>query len=533
MKQIILLITRFLILMVLLISCKKDDTIYDNSKNKDYTKLNTSEGEILLGKQLEDPYALKNMKMAYSNLKSYNSEIPDIELMPTHSYYRFLPKDQNELDLLKSDSTLILNDFPFDFELVNPGTYYHDPTLPASSITWQYCVIPIGQAIPNIHKELLYEVYIPFSEDSISLKSTSAISQFLYDLEEESFRLTGNLQENYNLNTKGLLPSQYTPKGTITVWDDLLGRYIPLNQATVRAWTYTKVDSKLTNSNGYFELDKFRYEVNYSIKWERLDFEIRNGMVAQAYFNGPKKRGDWNLDIRYGESVMYASIHRAAFKHFYGDNLGIYRPYKKDRDRTKLCYMDGIGTGMFWGDIPGSDIQIWGKNDAANYKPTNQVFSTTTHELGHQSHYEFIKNVQYWQVSKFVYESWAEAVEWALTNDEYNKLGLKYSYIYAVRFNHQDGIQDWVKSQTDWEYSPIFIDLMDNFNQRYSGSTGNFWHTGNVIYPDDRVSGYTLSYLNSFILRDSYGYTSLRDAVKNHKLTGITDKDIDDLFLLY
>jgi len=45
--------------------------------------------------------------------------------------------------------------------------------------------------------------------------------------------------------------------------------------------------------------------------------------------------------------------------------------------------------------------------------------------------------------------------------------------------------------------------------------------------------GDTLSYLQNNILIYSYGISSLRDAVKNHKKTGVTDAMVDELFALY
>lgn len=47
------------------------------------------------------------------------------------------------------------------------------------------------------------------------------------------------------------------------------------------------------------------------------------------------------------------------------------------------------------------------------------------------------------------------------------------------------------------------------------------------------ISGYTLSYIQNNILDDAYGFSSLRDAIKNHKISGVTNADIDELFALY
>jgi hypothetical protein len=37
-------------------------------------------------------------------------------------------------------------------------------------------------------------------------------------------------------------------------------------------------------------------------------------------------------------------------------------------------------------------------------------------------------------------ESWAKAVEWALTNDEYHKLGTKYNNLDAKNYNYETDI---------------------------------------------------------------------------------------------
>ncbi len=82
-----------LLLIIVTSSCKKDDYNLDNSGSfQNPTSLAQKEGQTILGEQLEDPYALKNMKQAYSNLKSANSETPDVDIQPTHTYIRFLPK---------------------------------------------------------------------------------------------------------------------------------------------------------------------------------------------------------------------------------------------------------------------------------------------------------------------------------------------------------------------------------------------------------------------------------------------------------
>ncbi|HRW63110.1 MAG TPA: hypothetical protein P5132_06460, partial [Bacteroidales bacterium] len=204
-------------------------------------------------------------------------------------------------------------------------------------------------------------------------------------------------------------------------------------------------------------------------------------------------------------------------------NLGIRRPILNTK--TKLCYIDEKGTGIFWGDygegfLP--DIKVWGKsNSTGDYKPTNTVFATTTHELGHLSHWYFVGIGDYWQTSETVYESWATAVEWALTNHEYNTKGIIGDG--AIEYIHDNWRQSWPIG-VQIEYTPIFIDLMDDDNQR---------DTYGITRPNDLISGYTLVYIQNNILRDAYGLSSLRDAIKDNKISGVTDAEIDELFALY
>jgi len=568
-----------LVLSFVLSSCTKEDYSPKNIEVEDVFNNFQDEGQIVLGQKLEDPYSLKNIEQAYSNLKSSNSGAPDIDLTPTHKYLRFLPNDDKEWNVLKSDENLVLYDFPMDYEIINRGTFYHDPSVPKDAITWQYCVVPIEYTIPNVHYELMYEVFIPEINDN---KNSSALNQFLLDLEHESVKLTGNLpkDEGSLKGTKGLLPSKWTPKGKIKVWDDLIGStttytkvfdhweyydcdgngelplekaainlkvipidqckravyryiphttegsYIPLIQASVHARWFTHVETDLTDNNGYFQTSQFRYEVNYAIKWERGHYDIRDGMFGQAWYNGPKKKGDWNLNIRGGKSIMYASIHRAAYKQFYGNNLGINRPISSSK--TKLCYIDEPGTGVFWGDWGGGilpDIKIWGKSTHTGaYKTTDNVFATTTHELGHLSHWEYIGVINYAQTSKNVYESWAEGIEWALTNDEYHTMGARFGGTNAINYNCPYTNQLRWPFVGDRAYSPIFIDLIDDDNQRDALGTN---------YPNDLITGYSILYIQNNILGDSYGFSSLRDAVKNNKIAGVTDADVDELFALY
>ena len=81
--------------------------------------------------------------------------------------------------------------------------------------------------------------------------------------------------------------------------------------------------------------------VNYSFKWERAYWDIRNGVIGQAFYNGPKLGVAWDLSINRtsGKSILFATVHRAAMKFYYGNCLGVHRPVLAD-SKTKIAVKD-------------------------------------------------------------------------------------------------------------------------------------------------------------------------------------------------
>lgn len=200
-------------------SCEKEKVSLNEQIPEDNNGIN-SESMTVLGDQLENPYSVTNMKKAYSNLKSSSSETPDVNIETTHYYIRFLPKSEDELTILKQDTLLDLYDYPLDYEILSPGVYYHDPELPDSSITWQYCAVTIDKELPNVFYEKLADLYIPPLDEEVGgdLKSSNSLTYFYENLEDEALRITNNLSES---NLISLKASKWRPEGTIKVYATL------------------------------------------------------------------------------------------------------------------------------------------------------------------------------------------------------------------------------------------------------------------------------------------------------------------------
>lgn len=497
MKNLKFNIKVLLAFLIVFNSCQKDDILVDQSSEFENSQF--QQGMIQLGKKLENPYTVENMRKAYQNLsdnqlKSANVSESDIDV--THLYVRFLPENFEELELLKQDTTLTLFDFPLDYEIEEGGTYYQDPELPDTTITWQYCAVEKEFSFPNVQYEVLDELFLPEKMgDSTNLKSTDNWT-FWDDLEVEALRITGNLDyDPYLKSTMGR--KKFKPKGTIQLTDDsglgtngLEGLYV-----IARSWFTTK--HAYTNSTGYFYINHtFKGHCNYYIKWERGDFDIRSGNWGQAYYNGPRSSGDWNLTIgRGGISWCYGHIHRAAYLYYYhSGNYGIQSPPRQGgilNQRLHIGAMDKDGRSHYYDFnkfFTTPQIKLYCKQ-GSNWRSSVDIFGTTIHELSHASHWEMGYSTAQYLIDyifrkALIPESWASCVEHVITSDVYRSS--------TIAFNRNwNNLQDDTFDEFEG-YTPLFIDCIDNVNQRVT-------HSGSTDYPIDRVSGYTLSQLEDVL----------------------------------
>lgn len=527
----------------LLLGCQ-DTTLPTPETSNFTTQTNSSlhSNQIQIGATLNDPYRIDNMRQAYANITGSKNN-----LQPTHRYMRFLPKNEEELYLLKN---IELFDFPLHYEITQNGDYYHDPELPTDAITWQYAVIPINTTIPtNIQQELIYEVFIP------NYDTDGSKSGLIESIEDEALRLCGYNITPQNNASKGLF-SKWTPSGTIKVWDDVMSKYIPIEGAKVQVRWLTRIETNTTNANGYFSTPSFRFDVNYAIKWERADFNIRSGNWGQAWFNGPKLGTQWNLNIdKGGMSWMYAHIHRAAYTYYYKHSRwGIKSPPtdgKLFKQHLHIGAMDKSGTSHYYEFnkfFTTPQIKIYRYNDGRELQSI-ELFGATIHELAHASHWEIAYSygqyaVDYLFRKAIIPESWASCVEYVITNDIYNN-NTHFTSISGWDYSKYGDLQNRMTSECKKDgYMPLFIDCIDENNQR---------EKQNILYPIDRVSGYTLAQIENVlywsyqqlsptvaidpigisdpigIIYNSFGLRTIRNNLKS-MYNNPTSKYIDELF---
>lgn len=570
---------------ILMYSCHNDEDFIENmeSKTKE-TESTYSFGEkIILGKQLENPFSVENMKRAYAEMqksKSFSlSKKSNLKISTTHHYVKFILKDSLDLRKIEADTTLIAYDYPLDYEILQMGDYYHDPEVPKDRPTYHYASVELGQALPRgVDHEILSDLHIPDPEDI-----GEDVADFLEDI---ALELTDNLEDEAVSTTNRR--RKWRPAGTIKVWDDVIGTtrtrvfshweyydcdedgnnvvqkdnppkiteqcrravyvyvdtpgsYIPMQGVKVRARRWFTTHTGITNAQGYFSCDgRFRRPANYKIKWKRHNFSIWWSWLSSAKYNGPKKKGNWNLNIRGGHQGYYATIFRAAHLYYYGNIYGLHRPpertfvggrliinAKKLNDRSSYSHERSI---VFGADIL---LKKWGE-------PTGIVFGTTIHELAHAAHRRMDKAAyaklkwdgytspwlslgETWQNpgptgrnAKRLMETWATTVEHYLVRRHYHEVYGATGYTYI-----QDFFQRRTIAQNNF-YTSCGIDMLDDINQRLD------IFPLNPNRPFDRVEGYTINQLEN-AMRGACTWHQWRDNLRN-TYDNDTEEFLNELF---
>ena len=549
-------------------SCQKDIIELENEKPTFEQPISMTK----LGKKLENPYAVTNMRKAWKNLQKANSRNrvngDEITVTTTHLYIKFNPLNEEELDILKDDTTLVLYDYPLDYEIAEGGEFYQDPDVPSDQPTPQYCAVPVDHSLPTgVEYEVLEELFIPDDYSDAAASGRLASKRVVEALMNEALTITGNLEEaSERGKTKCFFNCQpkWRPAGRIRVWSDgkvivprrvfshweyyecniafsngikngpeeepdgalpckrpvyrnvydtVAGGYIGLQGVEVRARRWFTTHKGFTNSKGDYSCNgEFRRDANYSIKWERYQFLVRDKWLSAAKMDGPKKTGDWDLDIKNGAQEYYATIFRAAHHYYYGYIKGLRRPPQNGLFKTQMkirAYNESNGENSgnhreerrFLG--LGSQIKVWNPQHMST-----AIYATTIHELAHASHWD-LKRSDFDDSERIVKESWARGVQWELTRMIYSGYSPSYS-----RLRYTGVVQDMIDGSKDTTSMYHFTD-------------SNPWVYSQKSY-SDKVSGYSIRQIED-ALAGQKTWNDWRDNIKNKYNNG-TKNNLDAIF---
>ena len=480
----------------------------------------TTEGQTVLGDVIDIPYSIENLLKAYENLPAQTkSQINPEDIQPTHYYVRFYPKSIEEQDILRNIKPYVfLSETPLDRKVVVGGSSYHDPSIPEDLPTFQYTVVPVARwtelekTVP-VEAEILIKAYIPDYDEAYTTKSehkygipTSAYE----DLLKEAYRITGN---EYFPETK----SSWNPSGRIRAYDNYFDMMTAVPGVRVRATHLLKVKETLTDEQGRFTLPSFNSSVTYKLIWESDDWDIRDGLTGQATYDGPNLSTQWFPEIgtTHEKNVRYAATHRAAYKFYYKDIDGLIRP--AFQDKFKICQRDSNSStpSVFTNaNAMGWHIESWIHMADGSLRDIDEMYNHIAHELGHAAHYSNNSD-DYNDYCKGIKESWAEYCSFIVYKKEYG----------VYNADHYEYYEESWPNVSNVRYSPIFLDLQDDYNQRIE--------MDNSSLPNDVVCGYTGSQLSGILNNSAYTLSALKTKVKASKPSGVTDYDIDTLFDVY
>ncbi|MGB5942567.1 MAG: hypothetical protein WBG71_06765 [Leeuwenhoekiella sp.] len=179
---------------------------------------------------------------------------------------------------------------------------------------------------------------------------------------------------------------------------------------------------------------------------------------------------------------------------------------------------------------PISEIHISRRTSSCSYRNSDGVYATTVHELAHRGHRDLDPGMFSIFESgsctrKILKESWAEGVENVVTTDRY--LGLDPGYQATRRLNntrptdlYNSNKQDEIINAGDKEqYTPIVIDLVDNYNQNFRIGTTR---------PRDNVNGYNLRQIQTSLNNARGPHTWKENLIRDH--FNMTEGFVEELF---
>jgi hypothetical protein len=242
---------RLLILIligILIYSCQNEDDFLENPQTE-ISSIDYSQGT----KKLENPYTVENMQKAFENIKTKlnskqisaksTSSVSNLEITASHYYIKFKPETEEQEGIIKRDTTMILSDYPLDYEFTDE---YLDnrPELPEGKFPEYWVAVPIDKTLPsNVPYEILEELYIPEEDPAFNSESKASEKGFtqkgainnnedlLRHLLNEAYTLTGNeddlLEEpktETNIESFWIFGSKWNPSGTLKIWDDNAGK---------------------------------------------------------------------------------------------------------------------------------------------------------------------------------------------------------------------------------------------------------------------------------------------------------------------
>ena len=310
-------------------SCSKDIPVPEEHGIENSSMDNNLKGSLLKGKKLPNPYTIPHMEDAKQHLISEGKVdqklLNEIEIKPTSLYVRFKIKSADDYDVLSMKEKLELFPYPLDYDYGESEGVIVDPEY-GDKPEWLYTVVNQDYPFPEIHYEIIDEVFLPKSYLQQN-PNKEHLSDILNLIEQKSYELCGFESE------KILKSTPVYPSGRITVWNDTLNQWEPVVGVRVRARKFLTYGYGFTDTNGDYTLDEdFTGTLHYCMIMENEEgFKIWGDLAflspaVYEYGTGPADGKD--LECWEGlQKWRWATANNAVYDYYqYCDSAGISSP---------------------------------------------------------------------------------------------------------------------------------------------------------------------------------------------------------------
>lgn len=396
---------------------------------------------------------------------------------PNHRAIKVYPKDISEQQYISSIEDAGISYIPFGFIPAPPNiqTVAKEISIPVYpevspyillntdnesgpevvQMPIMYVIWPLNKPFPdNIEYEECFQLYVPIAKE---MPEPSTKAEIIQDLYPAHFR----------------------------TYDGFLGTYLPLNKLSVHITNGYVTGTQYTNSTGRVYIDPFLVGVDPSdypsmyvyatlnnTKWTiareaATPIHVSLGYVGVLW---PNSFNSGTYTFNMVSTAKEFETHRALDYYHYASN-----PYSSFIGTNET----GVLVHSLFSSMPGVDGKtsfIFGK-DVTIYNNAigcNDVISAVLHELGHirhKYHHHNNNDNSFGQVDTLLIESYGSFMGWYLGEQYYLSKG--YVKTDSTEVINNNWRQDWSPiSQTPYYwYSPLFIDLIDDYNQGQNDST--------------------------------------------------------------
>lgn len=425
----------------------------------------------------------------------------DSTLVATHKALCIVPESMEQLHSLEADKALMIFYHPLGYELLpepleeiegrendeegnlfsDKFDYFNDKEeYTARIICPIYVLWPADRSIPiDLDYEFLFDAYL-----------------------QQGRRDSGNVGP--------LVPNPYL-SGYLKSYDNRLGQYTPLKNVRLEyrgELNATRI--AYTDTSGYFYLPDGNSDYPLIVKLQNDKFTVRDSTTSNV------KSFALRLDIHFSPftdeydfelpSNFFLDTYKAAEYYFYGNNdlLNCVPRYDTLGVSIDIHAIDEIGDYLGgFNRLSTPYINIWNAYKDNYTGACSRIFGTVTHELGHATHYALDQGASISETETIVKESFASFFGWYNVFRYYSSLiGSNHYLVHSIC---TQGRQMWTPSSSS-NYSPIFVDLFDDYNQ----------HTHNSNYNNDPISYVPVSFIRYCAL----GPTTFQ-AVYNNLLSGV------------